>query len=440
MAERAHVLEGMRSWDNNKSVVLVSTPALIGVGIGLQRANHVVLFDVPIMARTDHVQQPQNRGKQTLTHEHVDSIARSILKRDFGYDDFRHEQAAAIRTILQGENALVVFPTGAGKDDFWLKEYFIRGDLPSRQSLQRLLEDIFLHKLAVKLPSGGEVIKLNELALGEKHDVTLNSLSIILAKIELRFGLIRAVTPEFHTYQFEAEPEYTTRVKDDESPEAKAIASYSKKAKKWYTIDVNAVVNDAGLVRADIIRKLDEFNDSGFIRLKTSGVVNRYQILKKLPSTPKEVRQITDQLYIEIEYRETDAMNRFDAVCGLLTDSNCFAWALTRYFSMELPGGKSQCGHCTYCLTGKPAVLPPKPNPSVNSMVIRNILAACDVRDDPRLLARVAFGIKSPIIIALKLDKSFLFRSLRDHGFESLLKEFTTACKEEGFKPPNKFS
>lgn len=304
------------------------------------------------------------------------------------------------------------------RDDFWLKEYFIRGDLPSRQSLQRLLEDIFLHKLAVKLPSGGEVIKLNELALGEKHDVTLNSLSIILAKIELRFGLIRAVTPEFHTYQFEAEPEYTTRVKDDESPEAKAIASYSKKAKKWYTIDVNAVVNDAGLVRADIIRKLDEFNDSGFIRLKTSGVVNRYQILKKLPSTPKEVRQITDQLYIEIEYRETDAMNRFDAVCGLLTDSNCFAWALTRYFSMELPGGKSQCGHCTYCLTGKPAVLPPKPNPSVNSMVIRNILAACDVRDDPRLLARVAFGIKSPIIIALKLDKSFLFRSLRDHGFE----------------------
>ncbi|KAI0902735.1 hypothetical protein F4823DRAFT_569458 [Ustulina deusta] len=61
------------------------------------------------------VQQPQNRGKQTLTHEHVDSIAWSILKRDFGYDDFRHEQAAAIRTILQGENALVVFPTGAGK-------------------------------------------------------------------------------------------------------------------------------------------------------------------------------------------------------------------------------------------------------------------------------------------------------------------------------------
>ncbi|KAI3326522.1 hypothetical protein HD806DRAFT_410012 [Xylariaceae sp. AK1471] len=53
MAERAHVLERIRSWDNDKPVVLVSTPALIGVGIGLQRANHVVLFDVPMMTRTD---------------------------------------------------------------------------------------------------------------------------------------------------------------------------------------------------------------------------------------------------------------------------------------------------------------------------------------------------------------------------------------------------
>ncbi|KAI1316897.1 hypothetical protein F5Y16DRAFT_393018 [Xylariaceae sp. FL0255] len=43
----------MRSRDNDKPVVLVSTPALIGVGIGLQRANHVVLFDVPMMTRTD---------------------------------------------------------------------------------------------------------------------------------------------------------------------------------------------------------------------------------------------------------------------------------------------------------------------------------------------------------------------------------------------------
>ncbi|KAI1761310.1 ATP-dependent DNA helicase recQ [Hypoxylon sp. FL1150] len=316
------------------------------------------------------------------------------------------------------------------RDDFWLKECFVRSDLPSRQSLQRLLEDIFLFKPAAELPGGDEVIKRNESALEMKHDITLNCLRIVLAKIELHFGLIRAVTPQFSTYQFEAHPEYNTRVKDDESPEAKAIASYSKKGERGYTINVNAAVNDLGLLHADIINKLDEFSDIGLIRLKASDVVNRYRILKKLPSTPKEVGEIADQLYVEMEDRETDAMNRFHAVCGLLTDSNCFAWGLTRYFGMELPGGKSQCGHCTYCLTGKPAVLPPKPKPSASLMRIHNILAACDVQDDPRFLARVAFGIRSPRVTALRLDKSCLFGSLKDHEFESLLGDFTEACEK----------
>lgn len=43
------------------------------------------------------------------------SLAKRLLKESFGYTAFRHEQAAAIKTLLEGQNALVVFPTGAGK-------------------------------------------------------------------------------------------------------------------------------------------------------------------------------------------------------------------------------------------------------------------------------------------------------------------------------------
>jgi hypothetical protein len=42
-------------------------------------------------------------------------LARRILRDKFGHDDFRHEQQGAIRRVLAGKNALVVFPTGAGK-------------------------------------------------------------------------------------------------------------------------------------------------------------------------------------------------------------------------------------------------------------------------------------------------------------------------------------
>ena len=41
--------------------------------------------------------------------------AQEILKHQFGYDSFRMNQQAAIETVLQGKDALVLMPTGGGK-------------------------------------------------------------------------------------------------------------------------------------------------------------------------------------------------------------------------------------------------------------------------------------------------------------------------------------
>lgn len=43
------------------------------------------------------------------------ALAERLLKEKFGYQSFRYEQAGAIQSLLAGENALVIFPTGAGK-------------------------------------------------------------------------------------------------------------------------------------------------------------------------------------------------------------------------------------------------------------------------------------------------------------------------------------
>jgi superfamily II DNA helicase RecQ len=43
------------------------------------------------------------------------TIAKRILQDYFGYSSFRYEQLSAVTKLLQGENTLVVFPTGAGK-------------------------------------------------------------------------------------------------------------------------------------------------------------------------------------------------------------------------------------------------------------------------------------------------------------------------------------
>jgi ATP-dependent DNA helicase RecQ len=41
--------------------------------------------------------------------------AREVLKHQFGYDTFRLEQEAVIRTVLEGRDCLVLMPTGGGK-------------------------------------------------------------------------------------------------------------------------------------------------------------------------------------------------------------------------------------------------------------------------------------------------------------------------------------
>lgn len=60
----------------------------------------------------DHVSK---RTKVEFNDDRCDTLAQQILKEKFGYDDFRHEQRSAIRSVLKGENTLVIFPTGAGK-------------------------------------------------------------------------------------------------------------------------------------------------------------------------------------------------------------------------------------------------------------------------------------------------------------------------------------
>lgn len=66
------------------------------------------------------VKKARHGSVSTTTNGHLDEaqriqLARKILLDNFRYTSFRHEQEAAISRLLGGDNALVVFPTGAGK-------------------------------------------------------------------------------------------------------------------------------------------------------------------------------------------------------------------------------------------------------------------------------------------------------------------------------------
>jgi len=298
---------------------------------------------------------------------------------------------------------------------FYLRQVFARGDVPSRNSIKSLIADIALH--ARGLPVGG-IISVSQYMQGRDFDFRPSPLSVIYATLELSFGLIRAITPEYSTYKYEATAAYY-HAQQDNSREAKAIFSSAKKKAKFYDIDVLAAAREAGLDRLDIVKKLNEFNERGSIKLQTAGVKNRYVLLKQFPQQAKEIDDIVDKLYANQLSKEKDALQRGRAVMDLITGSKCFARGLAEHFGMGLPDGKTKCGHCTYCLTGYPVQGPPKPKMgAVTAGTIQGVLKATSVRDDPRFLARVAYGISSPRVTALRLGGHNAFRSLAHYDFD----------------------
>jgi hypothetical protein len=61
------------------------------------------------------VEAATSAKRPRLDSSHLTDLANHILEEKFGYKAFRHEQEAAIASILQGDSALAIFPTGAGK-------------------------------------------------------------------------------------------------------------------------------------------------------------------------------------------------------------------------------------------------------------------------------------------------------------------------------------
>nr|POE92361.1 atp-dependent dna helicase recq [Quercus suber] len=312
-------------------------------------------------------------------------------------------------------------------EDLHLRESFARGDLPSKTSVSNLLREVFGSQ-----PRDG-VVEASTLQQSKQYDIRPTVLGNIYAQLELRFRLLRATTPKYTSYTYK----HIRSTEYDRSPAAEAIRTYSKKASIWTSLNMEAALESGSASRNEIVVKLNHWNDSGQIELKTGGVVNIYRVLKPLPATDSEQQAIIDLLYQELVVRESQDLERMHQVSKLVTNSRCLARCLAEHFGDSLPNGTSECGHCTWCETQKP-VPNVAPEPAAwNSQAFLAVLDAVSDRDDARYLARVAFGISSPRVTASKVNGLKIFGSMDDHDFVA----FEEACEKAGMvnRPPRGF-
>jgi hypothetical protein len=98
------------------------------------------------------------------------------------------------------------------------------------------------------------------------------------------------------------------------------------------------------------------------------------------------------------------------------------------------------CGKCSFCLAGEGIEFEPPfgdetyTPPDQNKLLA--ILNTIPDRDDPRLLARMAFGITSPRLTINKWGSSHpLFGSMSDTSFSHLVSAFDIECAKAGYAP-----
>lgn len=293
---------------------------------------------------------------------------------------------------------------------------FARGDLPSKESVRGVLGDIF-DRTTKGLPIGSD-IKRSLVTQGKDFDIRATTLANIYAQLELTHDLIRATTPIYTKYSFKAGTVYHQKINTDKSPEALAVKGFATKASTLFHIDIDAAANRFGIPRTDIIRKLNDLNETGALELKPSGVINVYKITNTPPKSHHEIEKITKSIYDVMAKREQEALLRTEQMLALITGKACFTKALAQHFGDSLPDGKKECGHCTWCMSHTPVVQQIPPPVPFNHGRFQAILNKVPDRDDARLLARIAFGIASPRSTAMKLSRDPVFGSMDDHNFE----------------------
>ncbi|KAH8701407.1 P-loop containing nucleoside triphosphate hydrolase protein [Phaeosphaeriaceae sp. PMI808] len=314
--------------------------------------------------------------------------------------------------------------------DFYLRNVFTYGARPSLRSLKLLLKD--LCSPARKQLKAGDTFTLSLNTQSKEVDIGTIVLGIIYAQLELHFKIFRAAGTVYTQYKYAVKD--PNAIGNDTSPAACEIKRGSVKAIKWTQVAIDELANNSRVERAELVRKLNQWNDEGAIELQKQGVQNVFRLERPLPASPAEIDNIIEQLDQSLGATEQSNLARTKDLINLITDKQCFSRSLASYFNRTSNDAPVECGHCTWCETHTQVLLPNEPPQPPEAAKVDKVLEKIKVRDDPRFLAKVAFGITSPRGTELKVRYSGVFESMNVCDFTELLKVFSAACNMHGSK------
>ena len=295
-------------------------------------------------------------------------------------------------------------------DDLTVLENFIYGDTPDETALRSLIQELF---------SLGEKFDVSLYTLSNTHDIRPLVLRTLLTYLELS-NYLKGGTPFYAQYQFKPlldTQAILARFEGERHTFLTSLFQQARKAKTWFSIDLDQAAATLNTPRQRIVRALDWLGEQQLLDIKVAGIRHRYQCLNQ----PDSLEALTTELYQRVLAREQAEIHRLQQVLDLITLDDCQTNALAAHFGEQRT---QACGHCSGCLKGK-SELPPRHTQSINKDILHAAYTLrqeqTDVLISARLMARFLCGISSPRISRSKLAKHKLFGSLENISFTEVM-------------------
>lgn len=303
----------------------------------------------------------------------------------------------------------------ACKDDLLTLENFSYGDTPEDGAVAAFLDYIL---------SREDAFDVSSYDLSRDYDIRPLVVGTLLTYLELE-GVIEAATPFYREYQFiplRPSAEILARYEGERVEFLRGVLRCSKKAAKWFSIDLEDAAQKLGSTRDRLVSALNHLESQGDLQLKVAGLRQAYR-MKSRPGAP-EREALRETLVERFRTREEKDIARLRQVVALVEEEGCIVRRLLAYFGEDLG---EDCGHCGRC-EGKPALPMPEPSERPDEETIERLLVEAEeipskrALRTPRQQTRFLCGISSPALASEKLARHELFGALAGAPFGEVLR------------------
>jgi len=299
--------------------------------------------------------------------------------------------------------------TFANLDNVNILENFIYGDTPEKKSINQLIALIKENK--------GFTWEIKTQSLSNDLNIRILPLKTLLVYLDME-GIISPKYSYFENYSFKYNTESENIINSFSNERQKFITTlfnncHSKKT--WTYVDIEGTLEQYKTDRKRIISALEYFDERGFIELSAKQTIDVFDLKRQ----DFDTKLLSAKMFDLFKNKEKIEIGRINNMIHFFESDSCLSKKLAKYFGEDIK--KNNCGHCSYCISGKIKVLKSFDSAPFSSYnfdeVSSEFIELIGNKFSVLNLTKFLCGIYTPAFAKLKIKKLVSFGVLERYRF-----------------------